>query len=167
MLRCGRNLLRGRGLARAFGGAATGVPPGSGVSFELTSEQTDLQARVQRFVQDVVVPFEADPRRQGHGVEDSLRQELIEAARAEGGLLGSHISPEFGGLGHDHRTEHGRPHGGGEHGTRQRSPNNSSGHLESQSFKQKQRKNKAGTNRNPMEHGLFRSIRVDGNNAQA
>ena len=51
------------------------------------------------------MPFEADPRRQGHGVEDSLRQELIEAARAEGGLLGSHISPEYGGLGHDHRTK--------------------------------------------------------------
>eukprot|EP00937_MAST-01D_sp_MAST-1D-sp2_P000435 g435.t1 len=67
--------------------------------------QEELKTRVEAFVREEVLPRESDPRRQGHGVEDSLRSELIEAARAAGGLLGSHIAPEFGGLGHDHRTK--------------------------------------------------------------
>jgi acyl-CoA dehydrogenase len=92
-----------RFLSGGSGGGGGGG--GGGASFALTAEQQELQGRVAEFIQRVVVPFESDARRGSHGIEESLRDELIALARAKGGLLSSHVAPEWGGLGHDHRTK--------------------------------------------------------------
>jgi acyl-CoA dehydrogenase len=44
----------------------------------------EREARIDTFVREVVIPFEADPRNAGHGPEDSLVRELRELARAAG-----------------------------------------------------------------------------------
>jgi acyl-CoA dehydrogenase len=49
-----------------------------------------IAGRVERFVRDIVVPYEKDPRRGAHGPEDSLVDELKELARAAG-VLTPHI----------------------------------------------------------------------------
>lgn len=68
----------------------------SGIGAERTQEIAD---RVERFVRDVVVPFERDPRRDHHDCpKDELVTELRELARAAGVLTphiladGSHLS---------------------------------------------------------------------------
>jgi alkylation response protein AidB-like acyl-CoA dehydrogenase len=71
------------------------------MDFSLSPELTDLQARVRAFVADEIVPFERDPRCTPHGPDESLRAELIAKGR-RAGLLSSHVSPEFGGLGLGH-----------------------------------------------------------------
>ena len=58
----------------------------------------EIAARVERFVRDVVVPYEKDPRRDDHGPTDELVTELRAKARAAGVLTphilsdGSHLS---------------------------------------------------------------------------
>jgi acyl-CoA dehydrogenase len=49
-----------------------------------------IAARVERFVRDVVVPYERDPRAGPHGPSDALVEELRNRARAAG-LLTPHI----------------------------------------------------------------------------
>jgi acyl-CoA dehydrogenase len=49
-----------------------------------------IAARVERFVRDVVVPYERDPRAAPHGPSDALVEELRNRARAAG-LLTPHI----------------------------------------------------------------------------
>ena len=67
-------------------GAAT-----SGVGPQRTAE---IAARVERFVREVVVPYEQDPRRDHHGAPtDALVSELQEKARAAG-VLTPHILPD-------------------------------------------------------------------------
>lgn len=51
-----------------------------------------LTRDVERFVREVVIPYEADPRRGPHGPLDSLVMELREKARAAG-VLTPHIRP--------------------------------------------------------------------------
>ena len=51
---------------------------------------TDIAARVERFVRDVIIPFERDPRRDQHGPTDELVAELRCLAR-EAGVLTPHI----------------------------------------------------------------------------
>jgi acyl-CoA dehydrogenase len=52
-----------------------------------------LAERVERFVRDVVIPYESDPRRDGHGPHESLLEELRAQARAAG-VLTPHILPD-------------------------------------------------------------------------
>ncbi len=49
-----------------------------------------LSATVERFVRDVVIPYEKDPRCSSHGPTDELVQELRDKARAAG-VLTPHI----------------------------------------------------------------------------
>ncbi len=71
------------------------------MDFELTDKQRELQQRTREFITQKIMPFEADPRLGDHGPEPSLRQELVELARAAG-LLTPHASVEMGGLGLTH-----------------------------------------------------------------
>ena len=50
----------------------------------------EIGARVERFVRDIVIPFERDPRRGPHGPSDELVQEMRELAR-EAGVLTPHV----------------------------------------------------------------------------
>ena len=74
------------------------------MDFTISAELAELRERVRRFVADEVVPLENDPRCGPHGPSEDLRRQLIEAARSAG-LLSAHVSPEYGGLGLDHRSK--------------------------------------------------------------
>ena len=56
----------------------------------LTDTGRDLAERVERFVRDIVIPYERDPRRDAHGPTDELVQEMREKAR-QAGVLTPHI----------------------------------------------------------------------------
>jgi acyl-CoA dehydrogenase len=71
------------------------------MDFALSPDLIELQGRVRAFIKDAVIPFEKDPRCTPHGPNESLRAELIGLAR-DAGLLSSHVSREFGGLGLGH-----------------------------------------------------------------
>jgi acyl-CoA dehydrogenase len=64
----------------------------------VTSLGSELAARVEAFVREVVMPYENDARRDNHGPTDELVMELRERARASGVLTphirtdGSHLS---------------------------------------------------------------------------
>jgi acyl-CoA dehydrogenase len=66
------------------------------IDFEVDSELAELRDRVRQFVIDEIVPYETDPRLTQHGPDDSLRQELVERARAAG-LLSIQVPRRFGG----------------------------------------------------------------------
>jgi acyl-CoA dehydrogenase len=67
----------------------------TGAGPELTAA---IAERVERFVRDTVVPYEADPRRDHHGAPtDALVAELKDKARAAG-VLTPHILPDGGHL---------------------------------------------------------------------
>ncbi|VVO77507.1 (R)-benzylsuccinyl-CoA dehydrogenase [Pseudomonas fluorescens] len=74
------------------------------MDFTISDELTALQARVRDFIATRVIPFEKDSRCGAHGPSEELRRELIEAA-ASAGLLSAHVSPDYGGLGLDHRSK--------------------------------------------------------------
>jgi len=57
----------------------------------------DLAERVERFVRDVVIPYEKDERRSSHGPSDALIDELRDKARAAG-VLTPHILDDGGHL---------------------------------------------------------------------
>lgn len=71
------------------------------MNFELSAELIALQSRTRAFVRDVVIPYEADPRQDGHGPHEALRDELVAHARTAG-LLTPHASIEMGGMGLSH-----------------------------------------------------------------
>jgi acyl-CoA dehydrogenase len=71
------------------------------MDFTIPKELQDLQAKVRAFIQQEVIPLESDPRCTAHGPTEELRCELIAKAR-NAGLLSSHVSQEFGGLGLNH-----------------------------------------------------------------
>jgi hypothetical protein len=50
----------------------------------VTEQGRALAARMERFVRDVIIPYEADPRRDGHGPTDALVQEMRGLAREHG-----------------------------------------------------------------------------------
>ena len=58
----------------------------------------EIGARIEAFVREIVVPYEKDPRRNSHGPDDALVEELKERARAAGVLTphiladGSHLT---------------------------------------------------------------------------
>lgn len=72
------------------------------MDFSLDARMLELQARTRAFIAEEIVPMERDPRCTPHGPDPSLRAELVARGRAAG-LLSSHVSPEWGGLGLDHR----------------------------------------------------------------
>jgi len=71
------------------------------MDFTISWELEALRDRVRHFIHEQVIPLENDPRRDSHGPHESLRQELVERARAAG-LLTPHASVEMGGLGLSH-----------------------------------------------------------------
>ena len=63
-----------------------------------TQRALEIGARVEAFVRDVVIPYEADPRRDHHGAPlDELVMEMREKARAAG-VLTPHVLPDGGHL---------------------------------------------------------------------
>ncbi|MCW8279093.1 acyl-CoA dehydrogenase [Pseudomonas sp. PCH199] len=74
------------------------------MDFSLAPEQLALRDKTQAFIRDVVMPYERDPRRTPHGPDLSLRQELVEHARAAG-LLTPQASKSLGGLGLSHQDK--------------------------------------------------------------
>src|ERR1700722_6548621 len=52
----------------------------------------EIATSVEKFVRDIVIPYEKDPRRTAHGPADELVWELREKARAAG-VLTPHILP--------------------------------------------------------------------------
>lgn len=74
------------------------------MDFELPPDLTALQTRTRDFIRDQVIPLENDPRQDSHGPHETLRQDLVERARAAG-LLTPHASTRLGGLGLSHRAK--------------------------------------------------------------
>ncbi|MCW2993223.1 MAG: acyl-CoA dehydrogenase domain protein [Conexibacter sp.] len=73
------------------------------IDFAPEPEVEALGERVRAFVAGVVIP--AEPRdRSEHGLDDGLRAELQERARAAG-LFAPAVPVEYGGLGLDHRAQ--------------------------------------------------------------
>lgn len=64
--------------------------------------ELDLEARTARFIRDVIIPYEADPRIDHHGPTDALRIEMQAKAR-DAGLLAPQLEPAWGGHGLSHR----------------------------------------------------------------
>ncbi|MDD9982679.1 MAG: acyl-CoA dehydrogenase family protein, partial [Gammaproteobacteria bacterium] len=73
------------------------------IDFSLSSELQALKACTESFIRDVVIPYEGDPREGEHGLDDSLKRELMDKAR-EAGLLSPQVGEEWGGLGLDMRS---------------------------------------------------------------
>jgi len=59
----------------------------------------EIAGRVERFVREVVVPYEKDPRRDSHGPTDALVHEMRDRAR-EAGVLTPHILADGSHLSH-------------------------------------------------------------------
>jgi acyl-CoA dehydrogenase len=70
--------------------------------FSRTPRELDLEARTQRFIREVVIPYERDPRQSAHGPAPELVAELREHAR-RAGLLAPQVAEEWGGYGLSHR----------------------------------------------------------------
>lgn len=71
------------------------------MDFSLSPQQLELQTRTQRFVKEIVMPYERDPRQDAHGPSEELRNELVAHARTAG-LLTPHASLAHGGMGLSH-----------------------------------------------------------------
>lgn len=63
------------------------------MQYGIGDEARDLAQRVESFVRETVIGYEADPRRTRHGPEDELVAEL-RAAAAHAGVLTPHIREE-------------------------------------------------------------------------
>lgn len=72
--------------------------------FTIPEATAALARRVRAFVIDKIIPYERDPRLTQHGPTDSLRDELVALARAEG-LLTPQAPVALGGMGFDHATQ--------------------------------------------------------------
>ncbi len=59
----------------------------------VSQRASELAAKVESFVREVVIPYESDPRRDEHGPLDDLVMEMREKARAAG-VLTPHILPD-------------------------------------------------------------------------
>lgn len=73
------------------------------IDFSIPGEVAELRDRVEAFVAETVIPAEA--RDHGaHGLDERLRSELQDAARAAG-LFAPTVAEQLGGLGLDHRAQ--------------------------------------------------------------
>jgi acyl-CoA dehydrogenase len=70
--------------------------------FSPTPHETELELKTERFIREVVIPYERDPRQTPHGPAPELVRELREKAR-EAGLLAPQAPREWGGQGLSHR----------------------------------------------------------------
>ena len=70
--------------------------------FTRTARETELEARTQKFIRDIVIPYEKDPRLGAHGPSDDMVKELRDKARAAG-LIAPQVPTEWGGYGLSHR----------------------------------------------------------------
>ncbi len=59
----------------------------------VSQRASELAAKVEAFVREVVIPYEGDPRRDSHGPTDELVMEIREKARVAG-VLTPHILPD-------------------------------------------------------------------------
>ena len=76
----------------------TNMDPITDDSFPDRARAEEIAEKVERFVRDVVIPYEHDPRRDHHDCPtDELTQEMRAKAR-EAGVLTPHIFPEGGHL---------------------------------------------------------------------
>ena len=71
------------------------------VDFTRSPRELELEERTQRFIREVVIPYESDPRL-AHGISDEIVREMRAKARAAG-LLALQAPREWGGAGLDHR----------------------------------------------------------------
>ncbi len=71
------------------------------MDFSIPKDLGQLKDEIDAFVRRDVIPFECDPRWGAHGPSDDMRRDLNAKARAAG-LLGVHVSKEFGGRGLNH-----------------------------------------------------------------
>lgn len=71
------------------------------MDFSFPAALIELRDRTRQFIAQEVMPFENDPRQDGHGPTEELRQELVASAR-RAHLLTPHASREMGGLGLSH-----------------------------------------------------------------
>jgi len=71
------------------------------MDFTLPDSLAHLRDKTRTFIQEVVIPYEKDPRRSAHGPSDELRSELITQAR-DADLLSPHVDRDLGGLGLSH-----------------------------------------------------------------
>jgi len=67
------------------------------IDFQVPDDVAALRDQIRRFVAEVVVPYEADPRLTQHGPTDELRAELVGHAR-DAGLLTLQAPREYGGI---------------------------------------------------------------------
>ncbi len=74
------------------------------MDFSLSPELLQLQQQTRQFIAEQVIPMEDDPRQTPHGPAESLRDELVERARAAG-LLTPHGPREYGGQALSHRAK--------------------------------------------------------------
>ncbi|MEZ4448989.1 MAG: acyl-CoA dehydrogenase family protein [Nannocystaceae bacterium] len=74
------------------------------MDFSIPPELAALKERTRRFIAEVILPYEDDPRQGPHGPDEALRDELVAHARAAG-LLTPHGPREYGGLGLSHRAK--------------------------------------------------------------
>jgi acyl-CoA dehydrogenase len=65
----------------------------------VAADGQSIALRVERFVREIIVPYERDPRRDAHGPTDALVVEMRRKAR-EHGLLTPHILPDGRHLSH-------------------------------------------------------------------
>jgi acyl-CoA dehydrogenase len=72
------------------------------IELNRSPRELELQARTERFIREVVIPYEHDPRIEHHGPSDDLRRELQARAR-EAGLLAPQVGEDWGGCGLNHR----------------------------------------------------------------
>ncbi len=70
--------------------------------FSPTEREAELEKRTRRFIRDVVIPYERDPRHTPHGPAPELVKELRDQARTAG-LLAPQAPKEWGGHGLNHR----------------------------------------------------------------
>ena len=70
--------------------------------FSRTPLEIDLEQRTERFIKEVVIPYERDPRHTVHGPAAELVNELRDKARAAG-LLAPQAPKKWGGQGLSHR----------------------------------------------------------------
>ena len=68
------------------------------IDFSLTPELAALRTRTESFIHDVVILCEGDARESEHGLDDSLKQELMARAK-EAGLFAPQVAEEWEGSG--------------------------------------------------------------------
>jgi acyl-CoA dehydrogenase len=78
---------------RAVGAAAPLHRQGTGMSGVRTGRAAEIATSVEKFVREIIIPYEKDSRLTAHGPTDELVQEMRDKARVAG-VLTPHILPD-------------------------------------------------------------------------